>query len=195
VYVAFGAKAQAEAKQSAATLRQHNDLAIHTLTSSSAHIDLTTEQSAHLTKTKMFWLTPYSQTLMLDADTRIKGNLDIGFKLLHDGWDMVMVPSTPPNMFAELWSLPENDRQYTKQCVGYLSRLMLNTGVVFFNKTDRVEALFQQWCEEWLTFKDRDQGAFLRALIKCPVRLSLLGYPYNSAGGDIVDHLFGRARA
>jgi len=40
-------------------------------------------------------ISPWDQTLFLDADTRVYDKLDIGFKLLDLGWDLVIVPSIP----------------------------------------------------------------------------------------------------
>ena len=71
--------------------------------------------------------------------------------------------------------------------------LMLNTGVMWFRRTPRTERLWQTWREEWLRFQEHDQGALLRALGPTPVALWLLGRPFN--GGEVVEHLFGRARA
>ena len=70
--------------------------------------------------------------------------------------------------------------------------LMLNTGVMWFRRSERLDRFSQEWRREWRRFKRHDQGALLRALEKCPVRLWLLGRDYN--GGEIVEHRFGKAR-
>jgi len=46
--------------------------------------------------------------------------------------------------------------------------------------------LFELWSKEWERWKDKDQGAFLRALYKHPVNLAVLGWPFNSQNGDVV---------
>lgn len=193
-YVAFGVKALTEVKQSAVSLQEHNKLPIKVLETLGSPPNLTVDQQAHWAKVNADRWTSFEPTLLLDADTRIRGNLDLGFKMLRHGWELVMVPSFPTAPGQVLWTLTEKERRATFQDLGTRPHIMLNTGVMFFKKTSNVRALFEAWRTEWLRFKDRDQGALLRALKQCPVRLWLLGAPYNSAGGEIVDHLFGRAR-
>ena len=193
VYVAIGKPAQAEADQSVLGLLKHNKYPVHRIEDVPG--DLSADRKAHWAKVSMFDLSPFDPTLMLDADTRVHGSLDVGFKALHAGWDIVVVPSVPPHRGAVLWSLNNRERYDTIQRLGLRCHLMYNTGVFFFRKNERTQALFQAWRKEWLEYRDRDQGALLRALEHHPVRLWLLGHPYNSAEGEVVEHLFGRARA
>ena len=134
-------------------------------------------------------LTPYEPTLFLDADTRVNGRLDVGFDLLAAGWELVMVPSISQGADA-LAHLSEPERQITFDAAP--GALQLNTGVMWFRKTRAVTALFAAWREEWEHFRDKDQGALLRALVEHPVKLFLLGQAYN--GGTIVQHRFGACR-
>jgi len=196
VYVALGRKAQIEAGLSILGLLEHNRMLNHVITEPPNGLpDLTTEQQAHWAKVNMDKLSPYDSTLMLDADTRIHGKLELGFKLLQKGWDIVMVPSTLPSSKDILWNLSSTERDYTFQALGTWRHIMLNTGVFYFKKNNRTKALFELWRQEWLRFKDRDQGAFLRALRHRPVFMWLLGHPYNGLKGEVVEHLFGRCVA
>ena len=197
VYVAFGKKALAEAEQSIRTLRKNwstrGRVYVFKKPLPSSPIGLSVGQQAHWAKTSVDLWSPFDYTLLLDADTRIKGSLSIGFAALRQGWDLVVVPSEPR---AEvLWHLSHEDKEATFLGTGLSRPLMLNTGVLFFTKTPRVKEFFKRWRSEWLRFKGWDQGAFLRALRRSPVTIWLLGLPFNSAGGEVVDHLFGRARA
>jgi len=198
VYIAVGSNATREASKSRDTLLQHNDLPYEIIETSPADLStlpsLTADQRAHWLKVSIDLITPFGPTLLLDADTRIKGELQIGFDILDAGWDLVMVPSTPPYEGASLWNLSADEKRTTLDELGTWTHVMLNTGLLYFNNTVRVKSLFAAWRKEWLRFKDRDQGAFLRALKYNPVRVWLLGYPFNSAGGEVVDHLFGRAQ-
>jgi len=114
--------------------------------------------------------------------------------MLRKGWEMVMVPSVPNHPGQILWHISEPERSETLEELGTWLHVMLNTGLIYFRRTEAVQNLFECWRKEWLRFKGWDQGAFLRALRKCPVSLWLLGSPFNSKGGEVVDHLFGRAR-
>lgn len=199
VYVAVGRNALQEANASIDTLVKHNNLPYEVIEGVAGTPRFKTpDKLAHWLKVSMYSLTPFEPTLMLDADTRVKGDISVGFDILDAGWDMVMVPSVPPMKDASLWSLPANDKQYTERMLtevqGYIQHIMLNTGLLYFRNNDRTACFFEEWAHQWLLFRDRDQGAFLRALKHNPVRLWLLGYPFNSLGGKVVDHLFGRAR-
>lgn len=194
-YVALGANAVREAKASVTSLWKHNKLPVRILKQPLKGSEgFKVNQQAHWAKTSADIWSPFEPTLLLDADTRVKGDLSIGFAILEAGWELVMVPSFPTGPGQVLWILKPKELAATKQDIGDWRHIMLNTGVMFFKKTSNVAALFEAWRKEWLRFKEVDQGAFLRALRKCPVRLWLLGAPYNSDGGEVIDHRFGRAK-
>lgn len=196
VYVTIGSNAEREAEQSVSGLFSHNQWPVHYVKKvPEGPSGLTAEQEAHWAKVRMYYLSPFDLTLMLDADTRVKGDLSVGFRALQEGWDVVLVPSVPPHLGQVLWNLSGPERFDTLQELGLWCHVMYNTGVMFFGKNARTQALFQTWQIEWLKYRDRDQGALLRALDKHPVRIWLLGYPFNSRRGEVVEHLFGRARA
>lgn len=196
VWVAFGANAQREAGESVSSFLKRNSFRVKVLRELSfpAPEGLTVDQQAHWAKTCVNLWTPFSLTLLLDADTQVKGDLSYGFKLLNKGWELVLAPSIPPHPGAVLWSLSEKERRYMLEQLGTWRYVMLNTGVMYFRDTEAVRRLFECWRTEWLRFKDRDQGALLRALQQCPVALWLLGHPFNSSEGEVVEHHFGRAR-
>jgi hypothetical protein len=132
-------------------------------------------------------LTPFDDTLFLDADTRVFGDLSVGFHALKNGWDMAIVPSKD----AKFAHLSEDERDTTRYELGdYL--VQFNSGVMWFRKTERVRRLFKLWRSEWERWQDKDQGALLRALHQCPVKLWLMGKPFN--GGPVVQHRFGGCR-
>jgi len=196
VWVAFGKKAQEEAAISKASFLKHNKVPTRVLKELSfpAPEGLTIGQQAHWAKANADKWSPFDHTLMLDADTRVQGDLSLGFKMLQKGWEIVMVQSIPPKDGMVLWTIPEPEREETLKELGTWLHGMFNTGVIYFNRTEAVQNLFQCWRKEWLRFKGWDQAAFLRALRKCPVSLWLLGPAFNSRGGEVVNHLFGRAR-
>lgn len=197
IYVALGKKALDEAAKSVQSLRKNWSTKgkVHVLKEAldGSPLGLSIGQQAHWAKTCADLWSPFDFTLMLDADTRIKGSLSIGFSALAQGWDLVVVPSElRPEV---LWHLSHDEKEATFLETGLSRPLMLNTGVLFFAKTLRAQRFFAAWRSEWLRFKSWDQGAFLRALRRSPAAIWLLGPPFNSAGGEVVDHLFGRARA
>jgi hypothetical protein len=140
-------------------------------------------------KVRLDRFSPFDDTLFLDADTRVYAKLDLGFDILDAGWDMVMVPSIP-QAEEKLGHLCERERYETLNRT--IDPLQLNTGVIWFRKSERVKSLFDEWRKQWERYKDKDQGAFLRALEVRPVKLWLLGRPFN--GGSVVGHRFGACR-
>lgn len=197
LYVAYGSTARQEARYSAESLyRVHPDWPVLVISDTAdvgwapsvAWDDLGTP--GRWAKVNLDTLTPWDQTLFLDADTRVYDRLDIGFNLLDKGWDVVIVPSIPQGDDL-LGHCSEAERQATLwEC--QIDPLQLNTGVMWFGKSQRTKMLFRQWRTEWLRWKDKDQGALLRALEQRTVRIALLTRPYN--GGPVVGHRFGACR-
>jgi len=193
VYVAYGQSAVEEATASIHTLRHFHDWPITVI---GDEIEGTDHVICHdvgkpgrWAKVNLLDLSPFEHTLFLDADTRIRGKLDIGFHILDAGWDLVIVPSEIQKQ--PLHHLDENERDVTLSEMGDGFPLMLNTGVMWFRRSARLKRFSEEWRREWRRFRRHDQGALLRALERCPVRLWLLGRDYN--GGEIVEHRFGKA--
>lgn len=186
-YIAFGDKAQAEAEKSIETLKNYHSWPITMAPMNKARTDV---QKSRLAKVTLLNWSPYQDTLYLDADTRIRGPLDAGFQILDDGWDMAMVPST--NQGEDwLWHIGKEERQETYNYYEFQT-VQLQAGMMFVRKNKATEALFARWSDEWERYADQDQGALLRALRESPVRIFLLGRPWN--GGALINHLFGRTR-
>lgn len=135
-------------------------------------------------------LSPFELTLYLDADTRAQLDLSEGFGMLEDGFDLTLTPSN--NQGDDLmWHVGEEERRRTVEELGFWP-LQLQAGVMFFRKSEGTRRLFEAWQEEWRRWEGQDQAALLRALKRAPVRMWLLGRPWN--GGAAVQHLFGRCR-
>ena len=148
---------------------------------------------ARKVKVKLDHLSPFDNTLYLDADTRIKsGVIEEGFRILAQGWDLAIVPSENQgaNLFAHI---DPSERTYTSEVMENIFPIQLQAGVMWFARTARMEALFNAWRKEWMVFKKHDQAALARALDKTAVRIWILGLDWNSRRGTIVDHRFGKA--
>lgn len=197
VYIAYGSRALSEYWEASQSLKKHMpDLPIAMIGSDSAELGdmsgFTDVQKSRWAKVNLDKLSPFDHTLYLDADTRVYGDLSAGFDILDRGWDMALV--TSENQGARLlWHVSREDKEATLKKAGAYDVLQIQCGVMFFRKSIRIVQFFSVWRREWLRFRGQDQGAFLRALIEIPVRLWLLGKPWN--GGGIIAHLFGRARA
>jgi hypothetical protein len=197
VYVAYGPAAYREAIASIESLRRHNDLPVAVIGERVAytqHIPFVDPgPGARRAKLNIDRLTPVDQTLYLDGETRVRGDLTAGFDILADGWDLVIAPSGRQGHDV-LGHLPERDRAFT---LGYLENdepLNLQAGAFFFQKYDATADLFANWRREYNRFQGQDQGALLRALKRSPVKVWILGQAWNSQQGELVQHLFGKAR-
>lgn len=213
VYVAYGNAARKEARLSIKSLRQHNEGNVTVISDKRLGIGkfhyMKLEPELDLLKcqrkpevfgsgTPGRWAKVnldqlgFEQICYLDADTRVYGNLQVGFDILNAEWDMVIVPSTQQDD-GLLHHVSEAEREATFSELGTSDVLQLQGGVFWFRRNERTMALFDAWREEWLRWKGQDQGALLRALNRAPVRLWLLGRPFN--GGTVVGHRFGMARS
>ena len=198
LYIAYGEPAIREAEQSITTLRIFHDWQVISVGEggkfppNADYLDWPDTSGGYpgrFAKVSLPSISPFDLTLFIDADTRVRsGALSVGFDILRGGWDMVMVAS----QFG-LSHLSGEDETYTLDSLPHKEPLQINTGVIWFRKTPDVIKFFAEWRKEWKRFKHRDQGAFLRALYRSPVKLFLLGYPFNSSAGAVVNHRFGQA--
>jgi lipopolysaccharide biosynthesis glycosyltransferase len=185
VYIAIGPKAQAEAEQSAASLKKYNDLPVTVI----SEFD-NPGKGARWAKLNIDRLVDYDRVLYLDADTRIHGDITVGFNFLDD-WDIAIAPSE--NQGGEVFKhIKTGERLQTIRELEYVP-LQLQAGMMFFHR-QRCKQLFELWRQEWLRWQDQDQAALLRAMTKCPMRVWLLGYDWNHRDGKLIQHLFGRCR-
>lgn len=194
VYICYGWRAVKEAGYSVDSLKRHNDLPITVIGERVRGVrwraysdDGSLGRDA---KTKLYELSPYRQTLYLDADTRVHGDVSAGFDVLADGWDMAIAPSTKQGSDV-LWHVDEEERKATIAELGQ-TPLQLQGGVIFFRKNESTCALFNAWREEWERWRGQDQAALLKALHRTPARLWLLSSEWNS--GALIEHRYGAAR-
>ena len=195
VYVAYGRPAICEVASSVESLRRHNDYEISVICAKGidvANVDCipfdNPGKGARWAKLNMDLLVDYETICYLDADTRVHGSLDGPFQMVENGWDMAIAPSV--NQGGDiLRHINKDERNHTLRKVFH--PLQLQAGVMFFNR-EKCRGFFEKWREEWGVYKDQDQGAFTRALYQAPIKIAILGRDWN--GGNVVEHLFGRAR-
>ena len=148
---------------------------------------------ARAVKLQIDKLSPWDQTIYLDADTRIGGPVKPLFGILDDGWDMAIVPCLRQRegVFGHVGT---EERLQTLAELGGDDLLALQGGVMAFQKSAAVHAFFEEWRREWSRWAEWDQAALMRALVRSPVRIHILPNQYNNNQGRIVRHYFTRAR-
>lgn len=206
VYVAYGARACKEVIASVRTLREWHDWPVAVIGDGVALAGQgmdpigfqeawTAEavQASRWAKVNLDRLMPaeWTEALYIDADTRIRDDLSAGFAILEDGWDMAMAPSAYQGTEVMHHVGAEERRERLSELGPDV--LALQAGLFFWHR-ERCREFFDVWREEWKRWRGQDQGAFLQAYRRTRPRLWLLGLPWNSRGGAIVQHCFGKAR-
>lgn len=187
--VAYGEKAQHESSQCLRTVRREK-LNVF-IQSASTLLKLTDAQKARYAKITLPEWSPFTDTLYLDADTRIHGDVGAGFEALDSGFDMVITPSSQQGEDL-MWHIGEGERSETFNRYGAADILQLQGGVLWFRKNDATQKFFNAWREEWMMYQKEDQAALLRAMKRAPLRVHLLGFPFN--GGAVIAHRWGAIR-
>ena len=141
-------------------------------------------------KVNLFDLSKFDKFVYLDVDTRTRESLTPLFDILADGWDIVICPSSNQDE-QTFWHVGEQERNATLNEIG-INPLQLQCGVIAVSKNERTRALFQAWALEWMRYSGEDQAAFARALYRAPVKVWMMGYPWN--GGAAISHNFGAMR-
>lgn len=196
--IAYGDKANQEAQQCVTTLKQFHTWRYCIVSDSIGHyhislaqpLDYSDIQRARWAKVMLDQWSPFEETLYLDVDTRIQGDLSAGFDMLDDGWDIVITPSAQQGN-GNMWHISPDEREatfFTYQCGDVLQ---LQGGVFWFRKSPAVLRFFEAWRAAWLRWRSYDQAALLRALRVAPLKIHLLGRPFN--GGAVVQHRHGQA--
>lgn len=192
--LAYGPAARREAAACIGSLRTyHPGLPITVLSDAPlgiAGVDNPTRSPlGAIDKLRVLDWTRCERVLYLDADTRAGGNLLAGFGLLEH-YDLAITASN--NQARDwLWHASLAEREATLAAMGFQG-LQLQGGLWFLRRTEETMAFMAAWQREWVTYRGPDQGALLRALYARPIRVWLLGRPWN--GGALVEHRFGSAR-
>lgn len=129
-------------------------------------------------KSLMYDLSPFEETLFLDIDTVVMGNLDFGFEKAKDHGIAISICESP-------WA-----KRYTQIFFG--DEVEYNTGVIFFNQNTK--SLFDKWkslanqidtsiigSENGVTIKmpANDQGSFAMAIKDLKFNPYVLPYNWN----------------
>jgi hypothetical protein len=179
IYYAIGDKYFNQAKRSAKSLKEYNDLPITVYTNKERQADLfddieIVEHSSHhfYDRINYFMNTPYTKTLHLDADTMVLDDIRPMFKML-ERFDIIARKDPYRNSldYAEKsisLNVPDPFPEY--QC-----------GVIGFNKTEAVDAFFEDWKKRYSKHLDikNDQPFFRESLYHSDIRIGTLPPEYN----------------
>lgn len=187
LYIAYGDRARLQAQNSIRTLRRFNKSLTVALVGDKKMQEADRfifhpeeDRGARTQKTQMYRLSPFKKTLYLDADTELLSSPEPGFNLLHYV-DLVLAQDVTRIFIQNHWPhLKAEEVAYTNQTIKTGHHMYFNSGVIFFNRNERVEALMTAWHEEWCRWKMHDQMALLRAILLHPVRIAPMRAPWNT---------------
>lgn len=163
-------------------------------------------------KPYFYELSPFQRSLYLDADTEILQDIRGGFGYLNN-YDFAVAQERHSilglyNTEKGRWHHDMEEREKTIEEFGGIGHFpFINSGVFFWKKNERTQALFENWAREWLRFQQWDeQAALLRAINKTLVKVLVLSESWNfpirdapmRRRGDqspVILHLYGRGRA
>jgi len=147
-------------------------------------------------KPLMAKLTPFDQTLYVDADTSFRKSPDIGFSLLKNA--DVIIAETQTRTIVDTVA-GDKESKYTCKLFNNTIMLYHNSGMIFWKKNEVTNKLFDLWSEEWLRFENWDeQVALLRALLLSDAVFTTVPYTWNCRQGRevfFVHHWFGTGTA
>lgn len=150
-------------------------------------------QLSRIAKTNLVKYLPshWTHCIYLDSDTRVlSSDFRKIFDILRSGYDLCICPSE----HSDFWHIEETEKEQTFTSLEYVP-LQLQAGMFGFTVNKETLMFFQCLSDEYMLHCNQDQAAFVRAYHQQPLKMWLMGYPFNSAYGGIVKHLFGRTRS
>lgn len=117
----------------------------------------------------LYELSPFDRTLYLDADTQFLEDVRPGFELLND-CDLAITQEYLTvgelyNKFMAGWEINIEERAQTiEEGISPLEPF-INSGVIFFRKSNKSKETFEQWHKQWMRYQQWDeQLALMRAI-------------------------------
>lgn len=165
IYYATGKKYLKQAIYSCKTLKRHNKISVTLFTdkigsdilkeipSSKIFDDIVIFELRYKplkTKIQVLALTPYENTLFIDTDTEVRGDIYKPFGYLKD-YDFAIAGMRWLDFSAKIPSL----RGYEKPHSNREDIKMVNTGVIYFRKNDNVLFFLKFWLEKISDFPNK----------------------------------------
>lgn len=217
IYMAFGEKAGQAVKKSVSTLKRLGfsypvcvvgDVPVPGFEFSKwegeSPFDPTQKKNFHFragrVKPFLYHHSPYDYTLYLDADTEFVKDIREGFDFLADH-DVALTQEYLTvgelyNKFQAGWEINIEERdQSIKEGISPEEKF-INSGVIFFRKSEANKSLFKQWAIQWKRFQQWDeQLSLMRALNKSKSSRKYLLPMWNDPhvhDNTIIFHNYGR---
>ncbi len=129
-------------------------------------------------KTSLNEYTPYRQTLFLDCDTLILGDINPVF-FIHEEFSVAFdYKPTVGKLNSDDVKGSIDDLKCTKDLVGH-KYPYFSSSTILWRKSDLSDQIFKAWNVEWQKFKKVDQPALIRALYNNDVIIIPMSQKYN----------------
>ncbi len=186
IYIATGAAHVQAARLSAASVRASNPgLGLALFTDEAAHFrefdQVTPIENPHArSKVDLLQKSPYAETLYLDTDTRVVGDLAPAYRLL-ERFDLAVAHRTPdPKRLASAKPTDTPPSAYPEH----------NGGVIFYRATPAVQTFLDNWRSAYHRLgRTADQVTFREQLWASDIRIAILPVRYNTRSYTWLDHL------
>lgn len=143
-------------------------------------------------KPLLYGLSPFEQTLYVDADSEFASSPEPAFDLL-ERWEFIVAETETRTLENSIADAAE--ARWTADWLGSGQLLYHNSGMLFWRRGPAVERLFELWSEEWLRFGGWDeQVALLRALLRSEALYLTVPHTWNcreDARATLLHHRFG----
>lgn len=132
-------------------------------------------------KTHLNELSPYQETLYIDADMLPLKSISQVWDYLDHG-DMAMVLDRLPNL-ALCDHVAQVEIDYTLKLLPGDTH-QFNSGLMVWRNNDATQSLFKRWQQEWLVFQKHDQLALVRAIATEKFAVAQMPVNYNTSPRD-----------
>ena len=135
-------------------------------------------------KTRLIQLSPYTETLFLDADILPCQGIRQLWTYLNEASIAMAFDRLPQVEMCD--HISEEEKLYTLAQIPALST-QFNSGVMLWKNNAETQELFLQWQREWNIFQKQDQLALVRALHRTQMTVAQIPNTYNVSPIDSVD--------
>ena len=132
-------------------------------------------------KTRLASLSPYCQSLYVDADMLAMQPLGDLWQVL-DRAPMALVPDRLPSV-SLCDHVAHEEKMYTLAAVGG-DATHFNSGLILWRSEPATDCLFEHWHQQWRRFARQDQLALVRAISGSKIQVESLPSSYNISPRD-----------
>ena len=137
--------------------------------------------SSRWIKTRLAWLSPYRDSLYVDADMLTMQPLGPLWQALDQHPIGLVLDRLP--MVSLCDHVAPEEKTFTLEAVGGDAQ-QFNSGLILWRSGEETDRLFEHWHQQWSHFARHDQLALVRAIASSGIRVKSLPSSYNTSPRD-----------